>query len=256
MSVLERHEHAGVDVLTLNRPEKRNALNLELWERLRDQLAELRAARARCVVLRGSGVGFCGGGDWVEGSTADDTYVERIYAITHEVVLALYELPCPTIAMAHGATVGAGMELMLACDFRFASADADFQVGFTKFAAPPEAISAAMLPRLLGIDRAKHFVFTGEKWDAARAHLHGLVSEVFPEESFHSQTMAYAEELAKGPTLAYALGKAMMNENFECSVRDTVKKAYRDGLVSQSSNDAAEGMAAMVEWRPPLFAGN
>ena len=256
MTVLERHEHAGAQVLRLNRPEKRNALNLELWERLREALTALRTEHARCVVINGAGVGFCGGGDWIEASTADDTYLERVYAITHEVVLALYEMPCPTIAMTHGATVGAGLELALACDFRFASSGASFQVGFTKFAAPPEAISAAMLPRLLGIDRAKHFVFSGEKWSAAQAQRYGLVSDVFADESFRDETMSYAEMLAKGPTLAYSMGKAMMNDSFVCSVHDTIKTAYQHGVKSQASNDAAEGLAAMLERREPVFSGN
>ena len=254
MTVLERSAASGAVILTLNRPEKRNALNLELWEQLRDELASLHDS-ARCVVVAGAGSAFCGGGDWVEASTADETYLERVYAITHEVILALYALPCPTIAMIHGATVGAGLELALACDFRFASTSAAFQVGFTKFAAPPEAISAAILPRLLGIERAKRFVFSGERWTGEQARGYGLVSEQFADDLLHAKTMEFAAELASGPTVAYAMGKALMNDSFERTVRDTVTATYHQGLASQKTADATEAMQAMLERRAPVFSG-
>ena len=254
MTVLERSAASGAVILTLNRPEKRNALNLELWEQLRDELASLHDD-ARCVVVAGAGSAFCGGGDWVEASTADETYLERVYTITHEVILALYALPCPTIAMIHGATVGAGLELALACDFRFASTSAAFDVGFTKFAAPPEAISAAILPRLLGIERAKRFVFSGERWTGEQARGYGLVSEQFADDLLHAKTMEFAAELASGPTVAYAMGKALMNDSFERTVRDTVTATYHQGLASQKTADAAEAMQAMLERRAPVFSG-
>ena len=255
MTVLERSAASGAVILTLNRPEKRNALNLELWEQLRDELASLHDRR---TLRGGRGRREClsvEGGDWVEASTADETYLERVYTITHEVILALYALPCPTIAMIHGATVGAGLELALACDFRFASTSAAFDVGFTKFAAPPEAISAAILPRLLGIERAKRFVFSGERWTGEQARGYGLVSEQFADDLLHAKTMEFAAELASGPTVAYAMGKALMNDSFERTVRDTVTATYHQGLASQKTADATEAMQAMLERRAPVFSG-
>ena len=255
MTVLKRTQCSGVEVLTLNRPEKRNALNLELWECLREELSRLRAEHARCLVITGAGVAFCGGGDWVEASTAGPQYLKHVYAITHEVVLSLYRLPCPTIAMIHGTTIGAGLELALACDFRFAGAAASFAVGFTRFAAPPEAISAAMLPRLLGPERAKRFVFGEERWNGEQAQRYGLVSELFEDDELQTQTMTFAEGLECGPTGALAMGKALMDESFEQSVEATIKATYEQGVASQQSEDAAEAMQAMVERRQPVFTG-
>ena len=215
-----------------------------------------RAHRARCVVIAGAGVAFCSGGDWVEASEADEGYLERTFALTHEVVEALYTLPCPTIAMIHGATVGAGLELALACDFRLASESASLAVGFTSFAAPPEAISAAMLPRLLGLDQAKRWVFTGARWSGQQAMTNGLVSELLPDHRLRDETLALAAQLARGPTLAYAMGKKLMNDSYEHPVHDTIAGTYRDGIASQGTRDAAESMQAMIDRRTPEFTGD
>jgi len=255
MSVLERSEQAGVQTLTLNRPEKRNALNLDSWEALRDTLELLRKESARCVVIKGAGGAFCAGGDVGEASTSDAHYIENIYKITHEVVLSLYTLPCPTIAMIHGATVGAGLELALACDFRFATDKAMFAVGFTRFAAPPEAISAVMLPRLVGLERAKQFVFGEERWTGEQAHGYGLISEQFKAHTLERETVAFATRLANGPTQAFAFGKALMNDSYEKTVGETIADTARLGLASQRSEDAKEAIDAFVERREPMFTG-
>jgi len=120
MTRLERSEHEGAIVLTLNRPEKRNAINSALWEELHAALEEVRQQNARCVVLAGAGKALSAGGDVSEVDGADEALYQRVYGLTHRAVEALYTLPCPTIAMVHGAAVGAGLELALACDFRFA----------------------------------------------------------------------------------------------------------------------------------------
>lgn len=120
MPLIERSDHEGALVLTLNRPEKRNALNAALWKELHEALVEAREQSARCVVLAGAGKAFCGGGDVSEAVDADDAFFENICRLTHRAVEALYTLPCPTIALVHGAAIGAGLELALACDLRFA----------------------------------------------------------------------------------------------------------------------------------------
>ena len=253
MPIIERSDEPFVRILTLNRPKARNALNLAMWEKLRDELSAATSDRVRCLVITGAGTAFCSGGDIVE--TGGDDYLERIYTLTCAVVGALYELPCPTIAMINGAVVGAGLELALACDFRCAGNNAKFRVGFTSFAAPPEAISGVMLPRLLGIERAKRFVFTNALWNAEQAYEYGLVSEVFADDQLHVQTVNLASELGKGPTGALAMGKELMNKSFERSVQQTLSSAHELGVASQLSADAAEGVQAMVEKRQPVFTG-
>ena len=210
---------------------------------------------ARCVVLAGAGKAFSAGGDVSEADGADDALYQRIYSLTHRAVEALYRLPCPTIAMVHGAAVGAGLELALACDFRFAGESAFFEIGFTKFAAPPEAISAAMLPRLLGLEQAKRWVFTGERWTGEQARANGLVGELFPDERLREETLAFAAQLASGPTGAYGMAKKLMNESYERSVEDTIVATFHEGIASMKTQDAAEAIQAMVERREPKFTG-
>ena len=256
MPLLERSDHEGALVLTLNRPDKRNALNAALWEELYEALVEAREQAARCVVLAGAGKAFCGGGDVSEAVDADDAFFEKIYRLTHQAVEALYTLPCPTIAMVHGAAIGAGLELALACDFRFAGESSFFDIGFTRFAAPPEAISAAMLPRLLGLEQAKYWVFTGERWTGEQARANGLVGALFPDEQLRNETMAFATQLASGPTAAYGMGKNLMNQSYDRSVEDTMAATLHDGLASMKTSDAAEAIKAMVERREPNFTGS
>lgn len=255
MSLLERSDHEGVLVLTLNRPDKRNALNIALWEELHEALIEAREGHVRCVVLAGAGKAFCGGGDVSEAVDADDALFEKVYRLTHRAVEALYSLPSPTIAMVHGAAIGAGLELALACDFRFAGESSFFDIGYTRFAAPPEAISAAMLPRLLGLEQAKRWVFTGERWTGEQARTNGLVGALFPDERLREETLAFAADLARGPTLAYGMGKSLMNQSFDRSVEKTLAATLDAGLASMKSRDAAEAIQAMVERRDPVFTG-
>tara|TARA_Y100001934_G_scaffold96879_3_gene119653 strand:+ start:25550 stop:26275 length:726 start_codon:yes stop_codon:yes gene_type:complete len=227
ITVLEQSDHEGVLILTTDRPKQHNALNIAMWEALRDALAEARNNRARCVVLTGAEGAFSSGGDWVEASIEGDEFIERVYGLTHEVVEALYVLPCPTIAMIPGPAIQAGLELALACDFRFAGVSSVFDIGFTRFAAPPEAISEAMLPRLLGLEQAKRWVFSGERRTGEQARTFGLVSEFFSDDSLRDETLSYASELAKGPTPAYASSKTLMNESFEKPVQETLAAANR-----------------------------
>ena len=256
MPLLERSDHEGALVLTLNRPEKRNAINAALWEELHEALVAAREQHARCVVLAGAGKAFSAGGDVSEADGADDALYERIYGLTHRAIEALYMLPCPTIAMIHGATIGAGLELALACDFRIAGESSFFDIGFTRFAAPPEAISAAMLPRLLGLEQAKRWVFTGERWTGEQAMAKGLVGTLFSDEELREETMAFASKLASGPTVAYGMGKKLMNQSYERSVEDTITATLHDGLASMKTRDAAEAIQAMIERREPNFSGS
>ena len=198
MPLLERSDHEGALVLTLNRPEKRNAINADLWEELHEALVAAREQHARCV----------------------------------------------------------GLELALACDFRFAGESSFFDIGFTRFAAPPEAISAAMLPRLLGLEQAKRWVFTGERWTGEQAMAKGLVGTLFSDEELREETMAFASKLASGPTVAYGMGKKLMNQSYERSVEDTITATLHDGLASMKTRDAAEAIQAMVERREPNFSGS
>ena len=181
---LLRADDGAVRTLTLNRPEARNALNLELLTALRSELAEvLEGDSVRCLVLAAAGKAFCAGADvkdWAESGPQQgpDTWVTEAHALAVELAGA----PLPTIAVLNGAAVGAGLDLALACDFRVAADTARFACAYTWMAYPPDVGGTWLLPRLVRPDHAKRFVFTGEFWDAPTALERGLVSEVVPQE--------------------------------------------------------------------------
>jgi 2-(1,2-epoxy-1,2-dihydrophenyl)acetyl-CoA isomerase len=233
----------------------RNALNLEMLERLQAELTQAHEDRIRCLVVGGGGVDFSAGADIREAVGQDASYTERFYELTIEAVRSLYTLPCPTIAMIQGNVLGAGIELALACDLRFAGVGAKFRVGFDRYAAPPEAISHIVLPRLLGIDRAKRFVFSGEVWSGEEAYRYGLATEVFPDEKLRAETLAFAQTVAAGPTLSFGVGKELMDRSFERSLEENIAAAHAAGLAAQKTEDNLEAMRALEEKRAPVFRG-
>jgi 2-(1,2-epoxy-1,2-dihydrophenyl)acetyl-CoA isomerase len=255
MGVLDRSEEGNVRILTLNRPQARNAMNLEVLERLHAELASAHADQVRCLLIRGEGVDFTAGGDMKEAAGADASYNDRYHSLFVGVVRSLYTLPRPTIAMVQGNAVGAGLELALACDFRFVGTSAKFRVGYDKLAGPPEAIAHIVLPRLLGIDRAKRFVFTGERWSGEDAYRYGMATELFPDEKLGAETLTFAQTLAVGPTFSFGLGKELMDRSYERSLDENLDAVRAASQAAVKSEDYAEVVRAMEENRAPVFPG-
>ena len=200
---------AAVAVVTLNRPEQRNALTLELKEALRDALAEVAADPAvRAVVLTGSGPAFCVGQDLVEHAAAlrDDAAsaletVERHY---NPIVSTLTEMPQPVVAAVNGACVGAGLGFALACDLRVAAEGARFATAFAGIGLSADSGLSALLVHSLGAARATELMLLGETFTAEQAVQSGLVRAVVPAEQVLDAALELARRLAAGPTVAYA----------------------------------------------------
>src|SRR5262245_7883588 len=194
-----------VRTLTLDRPEVRNALDLPSLKALRAALAAAATDGVRCLVVTGSGKAFCAGADIAEWAEAEARGELATYGWTeqaHALIAELAEFPAPTIALLNGAAAGAGLDLALACDFRFAAESARFACAYTRMGYSPDAGGTWLLPRLLGMEQAKRFVYTGEFWSAAEALSRGLVSEVHPAENLSEAAYAFAARLAAGPTVA------------------------------------------------------
>jgi 2-(1,2-epoxy-1,2-dihydrophenyl)acetyl-CoA isomerase len=257
VDVLFRADEGAVRVLTLNRPEARNALNLELLRALR---AALRAAAddpdVRCLVLTGAGKAFCAGADvkdWAAQGPqqADDPWVVE----AHGLVVELDAAPLPTIALLNGAAVGAGLDLALACDFRLAAAEARFACAYTWMAYPPDAGGTWLLPRLVGVEQAKRFVYTGEFWDAQTACERGLVSGVVPLEELAEAGAELARELAAGPTVAIGHAKRLLGSSHRRSLAEQLAEERRAGEACAETADHREALAAAAERREPVFRG-
>ncbi len=258
--MLQQSNDGALRILTLDRPDQRNALNLPLLKALRAALAGAASEPAvRALILTGAGKGFCAGADIAEWAEAEASGRLESYGWTdesHALVAELFDFPKPTVALLNGAAVGAGLDLALACDFRFAGVGARFSCAYTRMAYPPDAGGSWLLPRLIGLAAAKRFVYTGEFWSAAEAKVAGLVSEIHPAESLRAATIDFALKLAAGPTVAIGEAKRLMQSAAMRDLPAQLAAEHAAGLRCGRTNDAHEALAAAVARREPVFRGD
>ncbi len=257
--MLEARE-GDVVALTLNRPDRLNALNVELAAALVDALHRAGAdAGVRCVVLTGAGRAFCAGGDLAllrDARRRDAGHeLEGLLRAGHETVLAIADMPKPVLAAVNGPAAGAGMNLALACDLRIASDQASFGQNFAKVGLFPDFGGTWLLPRLVGAARAAEMFYTGEMISAAEAERIGAVNRVVPHDRLAGETRALAARLAAAPPLAV---RAVKQTLFGACRAELVRAL--DAEISQQvkcflSEDCAEGLNAFFEKRAPRFRG-
>ncbi|MBI3637071.1 MAG: enoyl-CoA hydratase [Candidatus Rokubacteria bacterium] len=247
-----------IATLTLHRPEARNALDLVMRREMLDALDEIDAdADARVVIVTGAGGHFCAGGDVKSMREKRQTAAEgraRVQALNH-LVLRLVEFPKPTIAMVDGFAVGAGCNLALGCDLVVASDRAKFGEVFGKIGLVPDGGGSWLLPRLVGLARAKELVFTADIIDAAEAARIGLVNRVVPAAELATTTRALAERIAGGSPAVLRLAKHMLNRAAVSDLPAALDlEAYSQAL-SIPTEDHQEGLRAFFEKRAPKFTG-
>jgi 2-(1,2-epoxy-1,2-dihydrophenyl)acetyl-CoA isomerase len=252
---LDRRD-GGVVVLTLDNPDRRNAVDMELRESLAGHLEALQQDdSARVVVLTGRGGHFSSGGDvkeWRDFSVAEAR--RRLQAIQRP-VRAILRLEKPVIAMIRGYAVGAGMNLALACDLLVASEGARFGQTFVRMGLIPDAGGLCLLPLAVGLHRAKELMFTGEIIEAQEALRLGIVNRVLPEETLESETLALAVRLAQGPPMALGLMKRIMNGAFLGGLEALLEQESLGQSLCFLTGDHREGKAAFAERRAPRFTG-
>ncbi len=251
----------GIATLTLNRPERMNALGGTLREDLYDALARASGdAAVRVVVITGAGRGFCAGGDVKAMNEAKEagrerSLMERIAPGRDRTLLAMRDAPQPIIAAVNGAAAGAGMNLALACDIRIASTAARFSQAFVKRGLHPDWGGTYFLPRLVGMARACELVFTGEVVDAAEALRLGLVSRVVEPEALMPTTLELAGRIAAGPPVAIRLARRALYRNAEADLREALEYETFAQNACFETEDAREGIRAFVDKRTPIFRG-
>ena len=222
----------GVALLTLNRPERRNALSLSMLTALERMLVDLELDDAvAVVVLTGAGGAFCAGGDvkamagresMFASDTSGDEHVLRQRLNQRGTAVKLWQMTKPTIAMLPGAATGAGLSLALACDLRYAAESAVLTTSFAKVGLSGDYAGSWFLTRLVGSAKAKELYYFADRLDAAQAERLGLVNAVFADENLNEQTMARARELAARSSLALRymkenLNRAVLSGLEECS---------------------------------------
>src|SRR5580700_2022871 len=207
---------AGIVTVTLNRPERKNAANGQMWLELRDLFYEVSHARDdRVLVVTGAGGAFCSGADisdpkGVSGDPGDPHLVRMEFL--GEVMLALHEVPKPTIAKVRGIAAGAGLSLALGCDLVVAGSDARFSEIFARRGLSVDGGSSWLLPRLVGLHRAKEIAYFADILSAAEASEFGLVNRVLPDDELDSFVDGWARRLALGPPLALSMTKRLLHE--------------------------------------------
>ena len=254
--IVERR--GSVSTLTLNRPEARNAIDLEMRQELVDALDEVEADEAaRVLILTGRGGHFCAGGDVKSMKAKRSTAAEgraRVEML-NRMVLKLVDFPRPTIAMVDGYAVGAGTNLALCCDLIVASEGAKFGELFWKIGLAPDGGGTWLLSRLIGLARAKELIFTADIIDAAEAARIGLVNRVVPAAELEKVTWALAEKIAAGPPGVLRLAKNMVNRAAVSDLASALDlEAYSQGI-ALAGDDHQEGLAAFFETRQPKFTG-
>ncbi|HKN40986.1 MAG TPA: enoyl-CoA hydratase-related protein [Acidimicrobiia bacterium] len=233
----------GVMTLTINRPDKRNAIDGAVLDGLEAGLHRARRDDdVRVVVLRGAGGYFSAGIDlpFAVGTNLDRLAFMRVVG---DVAVALHRLPVPTISVIEGGAYGLACNLALACDLTVATDDAVLCEVFTKLNLSLDGGGAWLLPRIVGLKKAKELAFLADKIPAHEAERLGLVNCVVPAGELEGQVKEWASRLAAGPTTALSLTKAMLNDAYALSFEQAIEEESR----SQTINSAAQGSRAAIE---------
>jgi enoyl-CoA hydratase/carnithine racemase len=240
----------SIRIITLNRPERLNAISMQLIRDLENVLVEIdEDGEARVVILTGAGRGFCAGADVKEPDanklpTGRNTFFSK-----------LEDVKKPVIAAINGHCNGGGLELALCCDFRIAAEGAYFGAGEVKLGVMPGGGGTARLPRLIGPGRAKEFLYFGNRIDAHEAYRIGLVNKVVSLEKLMEEARNWAAELAERPPLSVKMLKDCVNLGMQMDLAGALDYEAKCSAVLAKSEDRIEGIQAFVEKRKPVFKG-
>jgi 2-(1,2-epoxy-1,2-dihydrophenyl)acetyl-CoA isomerase len=255
MAEIEVAREGAVQTITLNRPDKLNALTRTLHEELQAALEEASDPAVRAVVITGVGRGFSAGQDLTAFGEAGDV-AEMLRVTYHVNVRAIRSLEKPVIAAVNGICAGAGLSLACACDIRIASDAAFFVPGFVGIGLIPDSGGTFFLQRLLGTARAFEWMTSNRRLTAAEAHAWGIVSEVVEAEPFASRVAEHAAALAAGPTRAIALTKRLYDEAATASLEEQLEREAEAQAEAAQTADFGEGVAAFREKRDARFSGS
>lgn len=251
----------GVVTVTLNRPEKKNAINGRMWRELIEVFDEVADdPDDRVLVLTGAGDGFCSGADLTDTDNAENLRggvggALRQMRVVGRAALRLHELPVPTVAAVNGVAAGAGCNLALGCDLILASDRARFSEIFSQRALSVDFGGSWVLPRLVGLHKAKELVFFADIIDATEAARIGLVNRVVPHAELAGTAAAWAARLAALPPIQLSISKRLLNQAMSVSMADALEFEDVAQAMNFASADTAEAMLAFMQKREPRFTG-
>ena len=241
--------------MTLNRPRVKNAIAPPMWEELRRIFHEIRETNTdRVAVITGAGGAFCAGADLGEDPAAGMHPLQGMNPV-NAAALALHDVTKPTIAKVGGDAVGAGMNLALGCDLVVAGESARFSQIFARRGLSVDFGGTWLLPRLIGLHKAKELALFADVISAKEAEGIGVVNRVVPDGDLDGFVADWANRLAEGPPLALQQTKRMLSNAFSLSLSEALAGEASAQSVNLASEDMREGVAAFLEKRPPTFRG-
>ncbi|MBI4288206.1 MAG: enoyl-CoA hydratase/isomerase family protein [Chloroflexi bacterium] len=260
----------GVANVTLNRPDRRNAYNMQMLYDLVSALGQLSVDdKVRVVVLTGAGVAFCSGADFryrelksgkVKLEEAEELrpVIDGIHrgkplSEVTDILMALHYMPKPTIASVNGDAVGAGFDFALACNMRIGSPKARFMVGFTRIGLPPDTGTAWFLPKIVGPAKAMEIIMTADFVSGEEAHRLGILNRLAPAAKLEAETKEFAARIAEGPPIAHRITKMLIDNGERQDIRAALTEAMGFVHMGISSRDHQEGVSAFAEKRKPVF---
>ncbi len=258
METIDVERSGGIVTITLNRPEKKNAINSVMWGELLETFREIAASGDdRVVVITGASGAFCSGADLSGGGADTGPARPQWYAMRHvgDVALALARIPQPTIAKVGGVAAGAGCNLALSCDLIVAADEARFTEIFARRGLSVDFGGTWVLPRLIGLHRAKELAFFADIISAKEAEALGLVNRVVPAGELDAFVTEWATRLAAGPPIALAQTKRMLNNASGVTLEQALEDEGWAQTVNFSTADTAEAMDAFLAKREPKFEG-
>lgn len=250
-------DDGAVRTLTINNPDRRNAIAGTEWTKLADHLEAFEASSQRALIITGAGSDFCSGADLGGEQFADATIAERYSDMRHvgRAATALHRISKPTVAAVEGVAVGAGMNLALACDVVVASETARFSEIFVKRGLTVDFGGTWLLPRLVGLATARELALTGRMVSGTEAGELGLVATVVPPAELQSNAAQTAAELAAGAPLAQRFIKTALSRSFDFSFEQALAYEDQAQAILLSSEDVVEGVSAFLAKRDPEFKG-
>ena len=250
-----------VAVLTLNRPEKLNALSGDLRDAMHDAIVDVKADDAvRAVIFTGAGRGFCSGADLTAGGGAEATpsqndHLDDLGWVGRQ-ALALYGLNKPVIGAVNGVAAGAGMSIALACDVRVGSEKTRFKTVFIERNLSPDSGMSFFLPRIVGYSRATDLIYTGRAVDAEEALRIGLLDRLVDHDDLMESALELAAQMTAWPPLAMRMSKRVLQHNMECDLEAALRFELTSlSFGNRAVNDRRESIAAFREKRKPNYTG-